>query len=547
MFADTPRRAQLEEIMHDSQWFEQCRQYATIEHLDPAAVKVLAAFSGSGPDEQPVATRNLDVEQVRSGFSELLVSCREQLDAIAVQVVVRLSEEVDIEQARLFSRRFVTVAQHLQELTADSATAGLYLVGLVQRVLEILAAPAPVALRVRAAADFYYSHASVLRHTTLNRTTSQQSTIAELFDRTRWEKITRGIFVKKMAGLTHRGPLRATLLRVERGKATFTAVPCRSPLSVPFDRLVNESGAIAGVSGGFFLYSEPDIELPSRQYDPVGMLIHEGRVLVPPIFNRGAVAWDGSGHVFIQRFGLKGTTLRFGGGKRIVLGAVNAARRIKAEPVIFTRARYEVTPPCSGLKLLFAGNQFLRISQDETVAVPLNGFAVTLPDRPEWERFIQELDTGSVSISPPRLPGKRSVQEAMAGGPILVEDGRINVDLQREDFTGTAPPLTFSRDETFDQNLLPRMAVGITGEHHIIFAAIDGRDFDRSLGLTLHRTARLMRHAGCRQALNLDGGSSKRLVIQGQTVDLSSTDIVSTEHQSDEIRPVHTAILIHAR
>ena len=90
---------------------------------------------------------------------------------------------------------------------------------------------------------------------------------------------------------------------------------------------------------------------------------------------------------------------------------------------------------------------------------------------------------------------------------------------EAEDFQKSAPPVTFSQDETFDQNLLPRMAAGIDSQGTLFFAAIDGRNFHRAPGMTLEQTARWMQALGCITAMNLDGGSSKRMVVQNQVVD----------------------------
>ena len=46
-------------------------------------------------------------------------------------------------------------------------------------------------------------------------------------------------------------------------------------------------------------------------------------------------------------------------------------------------------------------------------------------------------------------------------------------------------------------------------------------------------TAELMRALGCVRAMNLDGGSSKRMVVNGHTVDLSTTEVRGVAAQPD--------------
>lgn len=114
----------------------------------------------------------------------------------------------------------------------------------------------------------------------------------------------------------------------------------------------------------------------------------------------------------------------------------------------------------------------------------------------------------------------------MAGGPILLSPGGDALDMAREDFRGSAPPVTFSQDETFDRNLLPRMGAGLCADGELVFVAVDGRNLDRALGLTLRGTSELLASLGCVRALNLDGGSSKRMVIAGKgVVCINTTEI----------------------
>ncbi len=118
------------------------------------------------------------------------------------------------------------------------------------------------------------------------------------------------------------------------------------------------------------------------------------------------------------------------------------------------------------------------------------------------------------------------------------------LNMRDEDFWGAAPPVTFSQDETNDQNLLARMAVGLDADGCLVFAAIDGRNFELALGMTLGELAELLIALGCHTAMNLDGGSSKRMVVDGEVVDLPSTEVISHDNAPARIRPVHTAIFL---
>ena len=62
----------------------------------------------------------------------------------------------------------------------------------------------------------------------------------------------------------------------------------------------------------------------------------------------------------------------------------------------------------------------------------------------------------------------------------------------------------------------PRSAAGVTEDNrYLILMTIDGRQLDYSEGTTLPETAEWIRKLGAHHALNLDGGGSTALVVQG--------------------------------
>jgi exopolysaccharide biosynthesis protein len=64
-------------------------------------------------------------------------------------------------------------------------------------------------------------------------------------------------------------------------------------------------------------------------------------------------------------------------------------------------------------------------------------------------------------------------------------------------------------------NTHPRSAVGIIGSHKVIFITVDGRD-NEAAGMTLYELAELMRLLKCSDAVNLDGGGSTTMWIDGK-------------------------------
>ena len=502
-------------------WFTTCSAFAQTHQLPEESVRVLWAFGKEEPTSQQETTQPLEA----SHFSNLLKACHQQVPTLSEKIVQILDGEVDQDQAKMFARRWQAVYQRLQ--TIEPLEARLYQVGMVKRLEDILQAPGPRALRIRALADYYYSHAALLYHHTQNKS---GHSLEKLIQQADWEKLAQGIEYTQITGQTEQGPVYINVLRCQR--ARLSAMDCRTQEG-HFPELVQKSGAIAGISGGFFLYSEPDITLPSQRTDPVGLLIHESSVQGPPVFHRAALC-QLDGQFSIQAQGMKGVTIQYADTSWTVKNW-NTLEGLGEVPLVFNRAWGKHSPENNCESIAFVGKQIVQVHKGSQ-EIPLAGFVLVLP-----KDTSASAQVGTSVLY--KLP--QAYQMAMAGGPLLVNDGQVKIDLESEDFRGSAPPITFSSDETFDQNLLPRMAAGLTSNGTLVLAAIDGRNFLQAPGMTLHQTGHLMKRLGCQTVMNLDGGSSKRMIIKGQVVDIPSTEVVDTKKQRAKVRPVHTGILIY--
>jgi exopolysaccharide biosynthesis protein len=103
--------------------------------------------------------------------------------------------------------------------------------------------------------------------------------------------------------------------------------------------------------------------------------------------------------------------------------------------------------------------------------------------------------------------GKRwKMYTAIGGGPMLVQDGKIRITNNEEVmFTGKAID---------DRH--PRTVIGYTRDHKLIILAVEGRNKGVAEGATLTQLAEIMISLGCVEALNLDGGGSSCLLVNGR-------------------------------
>ena len=98
------------------------------------------------------------------------------------------------------------------------------------------------------------------------------------------------------------------------------------------------------------------------------------------------------------------------------------------------------------------------------------------------------------------------VKEAVHAGPVLIRNGKIKVSTEQEVFFNT--PV---------DGVQPRSAIGYKKNGDVIMMVVDGRQVD-SRGVYLKELAMLLSQFDCEEAVNLDGGGSSSLVVNGKLV-----------------------------
>lgn len=102
-----------------------------------------------------------------------------------------------------------------------------------------------------------------------------------------------------------------------------------------------------------------------------------------------------------------------------------------------------------------------------------------------------------------------SAKTAIGAGPVLIKDGKsINSYVAElfDDESGVQPEIN-----------APRTAIGITTSNKMIFFVCEGRNMTSGIpGLTLADETAILLNLGCVEALNLDGGGSSCMLINGK-------------------------------
>ena len=102
---------------------------------------------------------------------------------------------------------------------------------------------------------------------------------------------------------------------------------------------------------------------------------------------------------------------------------------------------------------------------------------------------------------------KWKMQTAVGGGPVLLKNASIQITNKEEIKFSSKTGLT-------DKH--PRTAMGYTNDGQLIMVVIQGRFPAKAEGATLVQEAQIFKDLGCIEALNLDGGGSSCLLINGK-------------------------------
>jgi hypothetical protein len=312
-------------------------------------------------------------------------------------------------------------------------------------------------------------------------------------------------------------------------------------------------GAVVAVNADFFPFTG----------DPLGITVRNGELLSEPMPHRAAMALTQGGQVLFDTLLPIGMVMGGDG----VIGALDGINRMPAKdeivlltPAFGNRVRAAVTT--TAVKLVSLSGP-VRLGQEhpatvETIspadpngAIPTDGAVLVGDGRgADWlrthmqpgeqARFRFDLVSNPLPAGPRRpLPSRAGalrgkiaksawadVTQAVGGGPWLVRGGKPVVDGAEEGFS----------DGDFTLAKHPRTAAGVTAGGELLLVTVDGRQ-SFSKGLPLPDLAQVMIRLGAENAINLDGGGSTSMVVNGLYVNGPS---------DGEPRPIASALLVFA-
>lgn len=255
---------------------------------------------------------------------------------------------------------------------------------------------------------------------------------------------------------------------------------------------------------------------------PIGIFVDEGTIYKGPHPRRSAFIIDKQGEPFIIRSEMK-VSLKIKDAQLPISG-INLKEDTDA--IIFTERfgkeiKFDSARMVFKMKQIddeFIPNQPCKVQVAEIVdnisQMPTQPGFFMLAVKPAHSKdFGKYLKIGEYCEILARLESfDNPVAAAVGGGPRILRDGEISVEVKEE-----------SIGEPFSTTKHPRTAIGFSKDKNIIYmATVDGRQPAISIGHSLTELAQYMKELGAWDAMNLDGGGSTTMWVRGEVVNKPS-------------------------
>jgi exopolysaccharide biosynthesis protein len=320
--------------------------------------------------------------------------------------------------------------------------------------------------------------------------------------------VASGVSHYKVQRKTKAGPMAINVLRVNPRQATIRSlVATRSGGGfgrAPVTAIAKAYGAVAAINGSFF-------NLISAE--PAGLLVMDGQIVSSTPFNRSVYGVRYDGTPFIDDARVRASVL-LENGREVPIQRVNHQPK-PGELTLYTshwgKSSRTQIHPYRYEAAIDANGTVIEVSNGD-LPIPRNGYVVSANGK-SYSKLTALLQPGGKALVYTQLKGVwEGVRYAVGGGPTIVHRGRVHVTAKQEGLPGEIA-----------RGRAPRTAIGYTASGDTLMVTVDGRKKDHSVGCTLTELGRIMVELGAVEAINLDGGGSSTMVVNGKAVNQVSS------------------------
>lgn len=356
-----------------------------------------------------------------------------------------------------------------------------------------------------------------------------------------WDKAADGIEYAHLEREIDKLPVKMNLLRLDLTKVRLDVVHAMDAAIglETVSSMATRHGAFAAINGGFFR-----LDKSIFAGDAAGILQIDGKLL------SDSVDYSKSGlgrislmiankrrqtYVFMER--MRATNMIFTKNKNFFIGTNR--ERGENEIVVFTKFFSDTTlTNDNGVEFIVQNNVVTKIIDGGgNSEIPKNGYVISVGSGANKEETLRCLKIGtkvrlirasSSTVSHYRAPAFFAKAEDIVGGvPQLIKNGKIEITWEQE-----------KSSKSFVETRHPRTAVAKLKDGKFLMITVDGRS-EASGGINLQNLAEILLELGATDAMNLDGGGSTTMFLNGK--------IVNKPSDKEGERKVSDAILVTLR
>lgn len=349
-----------------------------------------------------------------------------------------------------------------------------------------------------------------------------------------FKTIQDGIEYAEMTRGTKDAPIHVNLLKLDLTKVRLDVVHAMdSAIGVEkTSSIAIRHGAIAAINAGFF-------RLDKSKFlgDAAGILVVDNELYSESFNDRIAFMIENNPNKTIVAFERVNITDFIEIGDKSF--DVGRNRERKNDDIVIYKRKFNITTLTdnSGIEFFIKNGKVEKIiDQKGDNEIPQNDYVISASGKMREElmkylqvgtnvrRFIKQIS--ATDSSKPSL--FKTAEDITNGVPQLIKNGKIEITWEQE-----------KAAKAFVENKHPRTAVAKLKDGKFLMVTVDGRQPDFSVGMNLQELAEFLLELGAIDAMNLDGGGSTTMFLDGKVVNKPS--------DKEGERKVSDAILVTPR
>ncbi len=350
-----------------------------------------------------------------------------------------------------------------------------------------------------------------------------------------FKAIQDGIEYAEMTREVDKLPVKMNLLRLDLTKVRLDVVHAMDA-AIGVEKtssMATRHGALAAINAGFFR-----LDTSIFAGDASGVLVIDGKLLSESYANRISLSISNQKNETIVGF-YKEKVIPFFRIEKTdwEVSGINRERKTD-ELIIYTREFNRTTlTGKDGLEIIVQDGKVIWIADEKgSSQIPERGFVISASGKFRDELLVKIKVGQTIGMNTRHYPDKtqkvdktatRFIEDIVGGVPQLIKGGKIEITWEAE-----------KSSKAFVETRHPRTAVAKLKDGKFLMVTVDGRS-EASGGIGLQNLAEILLELGATDAVNLDGGGSTTMFLDGKVVNKPS--------DKEGERKVGDAILVFPR